>query len=409
MATDGSSTHEKARAAFRATEGDGPLLGHLYRNRTVGDEGVEVRGELHVGTRTAPNELVVGAGDSHTEGLRVWSDSTGAGAWTDQSDAAASASGSTYQTFGGGTAIGAVDYIGGDTPFPGVKLATAQVPVPGSGLTIAREYWNGSAWVDFKQCVVDADWPHEQRADNVGTVIGSEQLRFGPGLAGMPGWAQTSVNGVTKYWIRYRITGGSITTPGLVEQVKLHTSRWECNATGFTEYFGNGRYEKDIPGVHWGNRHTAIGLTPAARNITFSSNVGLVYSGNRLVHTTVDGIGGEFTIPKGLDTSQDVDVSVLWYPEDNTAGDVQLQFNAAQIRVGDTLDGSITDEQETTTETVAINTYQVLRKTTFMIDVQRTVPGEVVAFVLRRNTAGNTYSNGITLATLRATGVYWHP
>jgi hypothetical protein len=409
MVDDGSTTHTKALDAFARVEAanvqrDGSVLGNLTESLRTGDEGIDCAGHMHIGNPGAGRELVVGEGDSHTIGMVVFCTPDGGTTWCDNTSAAASGSGSTFEAFGGGLAINSATYVGSDTLFEGIKLLTSFAAVPDTGLVVSREYWNGSAWTPFKMLVTNADRPYTQRADDAGTVVGSEQLRFSE----LTNHAKSTVDGVEKYWIRFRISAGAFTTSGVIEQIKLHTDRWECNADGFTEYFGGARYWKDLT-MHWGLTLALQGLTPASETIDFATNISLVYAANRLTHTTIDGRGGYVVIPDGLDTSNDVQIEVLWYPVDNGSGDVVLQFDAAQISEGDTLDGTIATETETETVNVPANNQYVLRKTTYLLDVQNNVPGEILAFALRRLTAGNSYSNGITLANVRAIGRFWKP
>ncbi len=377
----------------------------LFVNPTGDDSGLLVKnGQLSVGDYENGYESVFGGGDSHTNGMVVFSTEDGT-TYIDNTEAAASDSSSTYETFGGFITAGAIDYIGGDHHFCGIKLKTAATLTPGSG-AVTREFWNGSAWEVFTMMATKSDAPYTQRADNIGTVAGSEQVRFGE--CGTQ--SKTTVNGVEKYWIRFRITS-NISAVGEIEQIKLHTNRFEINADGVTEYFGNSIYQKDLA-MQWANTIQLDGLSPANESITFADNsLKLDYADNEFANNTTDGRGGVVIIPQGMDTSRGVTLEVLWTPMNDAAGDTVYQLITYQTSVGDVLTASNAATVETGTATIESGSDNLLTKTVMLVDVQHLVPGEMLVFGLKRlgSDAADTYAGNVALINIRAIGYFWHP
>jgi hypothetical protein len=381
------------------------VLGYLTEETLVGDEGINIStGELHVGRYDGGKESVFGEGDSHVVGMKVFSTTNGT-TFTDNTAAASSATGSTYETFNGTTTVGSADYIGSDYPLCGIKLKTALVLTPGTG-AVAREYWNGSTWQAFTMMATDADSPYTQRADDIGTVVGSEQVRFGS----CDDQDTTTVNGVHgKYWIRFRITS-AITSVGEIEQIKLHTNRYEINADGFTEYFGSGVYEKDIPL----NLLPLSGATPSDEVISFASGLTLNYIDNGFNNSATDGFGGYVIIPEGFDTSKPLTFTSSYYVNGTATGDIEFQLETVQVSVGDTLDGTLPyKEQLSSIQTISVASDEILKTVSFSINVEDLIPGEGFAFKYYRDaTVGNaddTLAGNIIILSNRLIGLFWKP
>ena len=377
------------------------LLNHMYEETKVGDEGVNIEGELHVGKYDDGKESVFGEGDSHTNGMVILS-TTDSIAFTDNTSKAIDL-GDTYETFNGTTTAGSIDYIGSDLPLCGIKLTTAVVPTVGGG-SVAREYWNGSAWTVFTAMATKSDPPYTQRADNIGTVAESEQIRFD----NCDDQAQTNVNGVTKYWVRFRIVT-DITAVGEVEQIKLHTNRLEINKDGFLENFGDSVYKKDLQ-INWFTTIQLTGFSPVNESIFFASGLGLSLTDNEFANAATDGRGGFVVLPEGIDTSRGVDFEFYWTPLNNAAGDVRFELLTYQTQVGDTLSSANTPTTTLFTETIAVNNDNVLYKTVQNVDVEMLVPGEILAFGIKRlgNDAADTYTASIAFVNIRGVASFWH-
>jgi hypothetical protein len=109
------------------------------------------------------------------------------------------------------TTAGDAIYFGGDAKFDCVQI---YLTTPGSysGITIAWEYWNGTAWTPLT--VTD------ESNGFTNTMQKIWEVTFTPPAD----WAKTTVNGVEAYWIRARAVFGaspSITTAPKASQVWL--------------------------------------------------------------------------------------------------------------------------------------------------------------------------------------------
>ena len=91
-------------------------------------------------------------------------------------------------------------YIGKKTQFQEVRI---EVNVAAVGYTVPTwEYWNGSAWTTLT---------------TAGTADFSADATFTFTVPGS--WAQTVVNGITAYWLRFQQTAASPATPATVDNI----------------------------------------------------------------------------------------------------------------------------------------------------------------------------------------------
>ena len=295
-------------------------------------------------------------------------------------------------------------YIGSDYEICGLKFYTSSLVDPGSGV-IVREYWNSGVWKPFVTLVTESGTPYTQRADNIGSVTGSEQIRF----SGHTGQTKKIIEGHEKYWIRFRVSV-PITSTGNVDQVKLHTNRFEINSDGFTEYFGAGIYKDDLI-MHWHLTEQLSGFSPANENITFANGLTLVYTDNEFISSATDGRGGYIIIPEGLDTGHGLNIEVLWTPLSDLAGDVVWQIDTYQTKIGDVLDSSNAVTSANGTETIALNSDNLLKQTVILVAINNLLPGEILAFGLKRMGGDvlDTYASNVALVNVRAVGYFWKP
>ena len=365
------------------------------RGLTLGTlEGAEQDTELVIGTR----------GDSTVEGMSVLTspDNTN---FTDVTDTASSSTGSTFKGFSDNPQVGATDYFGWDYPFCNFKLKTAVAATVDGSSAVAREYWNGSAWTSFPVMTVDST-TLEQRANNIGSVVGTEQIRF----ACPDDFTKTTINGIEKYWIRFRVTGALLTAPS-VEQIKVGTDRWECESNGRTVYYGSAEYKTDLP-LPFKTLFNLVGSTPGDANITVSPNITIAGVDNLFNNNAKDGKTGGFTIPRGMDTSVPIEFTVSYAADDATAGDIELELITSQVKVGDVLDGTLAETA--VAEVVSVNNEQdVFKKTTFSVSVEDLAPGDSVTFSFFRDaTAGNvddTYTGAIKVSLFNVRGTFFTP
>ncbi len=384
------------------TTSSNPLLNHLHEETAPGEEGINCTGDTVIGTHTDGKILAVGEGKSYTEGMIVLTTPDGI-AFTDYTTEATSSTGSTFSTFGG-VGVNAAFYLGSDVPINGMVLKTATLVDPGIG-TVAREYWNGSAWAVFTGMATADVAPHTQRADDIGTVVGAENVRFGS----VDDQAQTNVDGNTKYWVRFRIAA-ELNSNGTTEQIKLHPNGYKVSANGFTEYFGDSIYPTELL-MHWGLSEELSGTSPLNETIVFADNISLVYLNNRLRDGFTTGRGGYVKIPEGLDTSKGITGEVLFKVLTNNAGDILLRADTHQSKVGDPLTAANVSVTQQAATPIVGSSQDDLYRAPFTVDAQNLLPGEFLAFGIKRVGGDilDTFVGDIAIIDLRATGRSWKP
>lgn len=381
----------------------------IYSTLTGDDKGTQIKGgQFSVGEPGDGYESVFGEGDSYPCELAFHFD--GVSTYTDVTAILASDAASTVGLFGGTTA-GRIIYVGSDYIYRGVK---AKINTLGdvNPDNIIAEFWTASGWTEAPFMVTDSEFPYTQKADNLCTCSScSEHWRFmfDPDLTVSP-WIKNTVNGVEKYWGRFRIVT-DITTDPIIEQIKHHTNRMEINADGAAEYFGRSRYPKDLL-VHLNLASTLGALAPGDSDIDISPNIILSLTGNKLLDTKIDGFGGILEIPEGLDTSIPIIFEVVFIPLDTNTGDVDLEFISSQSKLGDIFDGTLPETSIHVQETMdgtAFKSYKIRTR----IDARKVVPGDFIAVGIKRDAgAGNgldTYAGDVSIIKLKAIGHFWRP
>jgi len=295
-----------------------------YRASTMsykaGDEGLHVKGELHVGTPENPKETALGGGDSYTVGMMVKTSTStddAAGPFADVTVAAASGTGSTFTMFAG-TAIDNTLYIGGPRQFRGVKITFGgTVADPALDATaVALEYWDGSAWTAVPRMVTNSNAPYESYVQtlNVAGQSTSVQVRFGLRAAERAMWVAKAIGGDSLFWVRLRVASPLTTVP-TIEQIKLHSNRLEVNADGFVERFGAASVVQSLA-WDWGTNE-ASGQNPAARDFRLSDDLRLGRERNNFQGNGVavrDAVGFNFRLPADMDTSQGFRLRIVFVP-----------------------------------------------------------------------------------------------
>lgn len=373
-----------------------------YFSLREGDEALQIQGELHVGSPERPKESAFGEGDSHTRGMFVFRNTNGeAGAWSDITTEMASHSGSTADLFPG-AGIGSTFYVGGDQPFPGLKIDLTAALGLGTG-TIVREYWSGAAWTSFLEMSSDSDAPYGQYADQLFERPSDEQVRFGL----MSGWVTRLLNGETKYWMRVRVTAG-ITTIPTAEQIKIHTNRTEINKDGVAEFFGAARPERDLL---WRRNlmDDVSGEEPTNGNIAISPNILISAVSNVFNNNAIDARAGTFSIPDGIDTGFPLKFVLTW-KNDAVGGDVEWNLVTAVVKEGDLINGTL-PEGPVLSQIKTVGALNTLEITEFEIDASLLIPGDILALrVFRDGRAGNpddTLAGSVTLVNTRGAGIFW--
>ena len=100
-------------------------------------------------------------------------------------------------------------YIGDDVQFSDISVILT-TPASNPGIKPEFEFWNGSSWAGFGP----VDGTNGFRVNGIITWT----------VADLSGWATTSVNGSTKYWVRIRRTSPAAITLPVEELIQTVTS-----------------------------------------------------------------------------------------------------------------------------------------------------------------------------------------
>jgi len=339
------------------------------------DEGLNILGELHVGSPGIPAESVFGEGDSYTAGMVVYT--YDGASFVDVSAAAKSASGSTF-TFPNLDADSAI-YIASmraDTVdvlhHYGIKTKVTLAAVFGTG-NIVTEYWNGSVWVELNVMEADSGGKYYPKAKNIFQAVGSTQIRYDSVLQN-DGWAKndpiTPVLGVDYYWIRYRITA-TITTAPVFEQWKVHSNRLEVNGDGWIEFFGTARPEAQL-GLNLASGKPFEG-SMQSQTLYISEDIGAGLTNNKFT-ATGDILGVSGFLPFDLDTSSPI--KLMWSGHANSTGTYEWTVRWGWLKDGDPITYSEPGAPITNSNSIVISKAAVLdEKITFqaLLDVSEMI------------------------------------
>ena len=173
------------------------------------------------------------------------------------------------------------------------------------------------------------------------------QYRFGT----LSSWATTSVNGTTAYWARCRVLDASVITQDpVVSHMALMTNNSTTNADGFLEYYGNARPVKSLTWTCQNFARTGATGTPARDSFQPGNSGGVLVDMDvdraRLDNGQVDGVAHGFSLPTGIDTSEQLRLTVFYVPESGT-GDIAVDLAHVFTKLGDTMGdigGSVASE-----------------------------------------------------------------
>ena len=301
-------------------------------SETPGDNAVSIRGEFHVGSVDEPSESAFGGGDSHTRGMTVFRTNAAESLFTNiTTDVLLPDDGNTASV--DLSTIGDKIYIGGSfAAFPGIKIIVDTGLASG---TVAWEYWDGSAWVEYRIMSSQTNSPYVPfNMTSLGT--GNFQYRFGdivnPKVPLKPGmvfqsstspwvtsasansaWSSVVVNRVTSFWVRIRVVIAILPNPLVLDQIKLHTNRTEINGDAWMEYFGSGRSVSCISGLSLGSINLVGIDAPTDVNISSADNLRIGRIENVFPNATTSRIGWAFELGSDVDTSYPLIFEWRWF------------------------------------------------------------------------------------------------
>lgn len=404
-----------------------------------GENKTRIFGEFSVGSPITPSESVFGEGDSYVTGMTVLKQRADTLAFTDVTAEAASITTPSFDAFTQSAVNGDILYIGGPfAKFPGIKIGlNSALTVSGAGNTskdaVVWEFFQGApvnTWTELKILSTQNDTyiPRESLTlgfDDTIVPTTSYQYRFGPvtitsGPNAGATWDLTTINGLTRFWIRCRVIDSSIFTSNPeIEFIKLHSNRTEINKDGFLEYFGTARPRTSIP-IPMSQWQTAGG---GSRTLGFGLDMSIEILNSRWRHNnTVSQAGYIWIPPVELDTSYPLVLEVVYSIRNNpTVNPIDWELRYTYPTTGDEIvDGGgssgTLDETETggggvitvtTSPTIAIENTQQDRFA-FEIDISDLNPTtNNLAIFLRRRQTATDYQQLIFMHTTKLKYVKW--
>jgi hypothetical protein len=347
-------------------------------NRTV-----NVTGSFSVGSPAEPEAAWIGTGIAYTRGLKAFHHD-GVGGWTDITEAVISDSGSEFNIVPG-LGTGNEIYIGGDEPFAALQIETTLAQVGG---VLLPTYWNGGAWQPYDWLTTEAVAPYAPSAKALFAAVGLQNMRHWP----LPGWAMTTVQSESKYWIKKTVTSGLTTIPR-AEQIKLISHCAKVNADGVIEFFGDARPEVyvDLDLNGWsGVSSPSNGTTSYSPNVT-RGRLRADFPGTQTRDT-----GYRWPIPLGYDTSCIADLIVRWSPSNTNGGTMTLTKHHVVVPPNSLLTGTLPGEVSLAANETPSGTANLEQTITYPIAVPNAIAGiDSLAMTLIRDGVGDAFTGAV--------------
>jgi hypothetical protein len=366
-----------------------------------GDEAYQFIAELHVGSEDRPRESAFGGGDSHTRGVSYLTNTNlEAGTWNDITAQLKDEDATSANLFAG-VGVGNAFYIGADQEFPGIKslITTAR-----SGGSLILEFWNGSSWVTLEHLSADANAPYDQYAQRVFLRVNSEQIRFGTRTA----WATKSLNGITKYWVRFRVATALTTIPA-ADRIKAHTNRTEINADGVVEYFGAAEPSRPLL-WHRSLMEELVGFAQPDTDVPVSTDFTVRALDARFQNGNKDGSATFVQALPGLDTSRPLIYEIGFIPEDSDVGNIELELDVVIVNPGNVM-GALPYEYQLNNVITGPFTLNQLNVAQFVFTVPNLETNGTLALTLYRDASGgnldDTFEADVAHVFSRMFGTFW--
>lgn len=373
----------------------------------VGEKEHKYRKNLSIGFADVPSSAAFGYGSSYVRGMTVLqNDNLEIGTWTDITSLVRLPDGLFAPTFAG-SAVNNALYVGSDGPFTAfcALFSLMNSPVVLGGGTILLQYWDGAAWLNLNRMNTAAVYPYESFGLSVFERSGEENTRFREPI----GWTQKTLDGSSKFWIRFVVDTAPLADVGAIEQFKLVPSSTKINRDGFTEYFGCAEYRQSLL-IHQ-KITDDMPASPANASITFASGLTLTMTDNLFQNAApLDEIGQLVEIPPNLDTSQTLTVRYGFAPTNNASGVVRFQSRYRIVKAGDLLSAATPSFTVSSDTTIPANSANILFKGEHRIELNGAISGDILVVSLFRDAAdpSDTYAGDCALAYFEGFGIAWN-
>ena len=297
--------------------------------------------ELNVGTPTNPREAAIGGGDSYPipsakTCTAVNAADLGSG-FNDITSTLARNDGSSASLFAA-TSANNCFLIGSDiATFSGIKIELSTALVLGAGVIVIEYYSSGSGQFEPVNVMsTTANGNFNSRA-NVLFELGEYQYRFNVDQTDM---GLVSIDGLSAYYLRFRITTG-ITTAPQCDYVKVHPpGRCEINGDGFVEVFNDTTTRSKQLNI---STSVPVGGSPADQDIYLSQTLRIGFRENRFVSTSDNFVSFIFPVPENCDTSKVFNIVLKFAGDDANLGDVIFSYEAAYFTTAVDNNGAVSE------------------------------------------------------------------
>lgn len=408
----------------------------LFQDSTEDEEAIKIFGDLFVGRAEHGTLLCTGQGEPTTRGLLVLTSdgtatsTTEGGNITDETAAASSFSGSTFG-FQGTTANHTVMMActleataGVHLQHPGVFIAQNAAAVEVTPKSFVFEYWNGAAWAEITTMSIEADNSYRY-GNEVFIRSGSrEHIRYNNDI--LADWALKTINGEEQYWSRIRIDT-TVTTAPTFHQFRLHPNYGEFAQDGYGRFYGSARFRETLLAA--GNVYSETG---SVVSFTLPIGGGGIPTGwthqgnNQQMDSTGDAIYFQFILPKGIDTSNPLNVSMYYIPEQAGAStDASVIISALPIEAQGVLEAdpsggsvpvartlantkAVTDDQgqATTISTPIVDNTKIQQISSDPIDISDFYEGDMVFIRIEYDSHGSALKD-LFILSVELDGASW--
>jgi len=295
----------------------------------VGNENLKVLSELSVGRAGFGSQTNLGEGDAYTTGMLVY---TFDGAVYVNDTSKAQQPGDGNRVSFPNNSVGTIIYISSMLEdaqnnkqlFLGLEMLIDTVQTGG---TIAIEYFNGATWQPINYQKSDK----EHKGKDLFTEVGDFQYNFDYRI--LRDWVKNDEpsSGTLTYWIRLRISAGLTVSPQ-IDQIKIHSSRFEINPLGDIKYFARGRPIGTLP-ITYGSFNAAAN-SPSSEDMYLSTNLFVGRQENRFNDNTTDSTGFSFYAPLDIDTSCPLLLVFSYSPSDTVVANIDWEIRLGHVNVG---------------------------------------------------------------------------
>lgn len=373
------------------------------------DAAFRVITELSVGRPERPRESNFGTGDSVVRGMYIYTDDGTGTNFTNVTSEAKSLSGSSFSPQGTGSGE-AVVYYGTDLNLrpTDIKINLETTGTLGSGSYVG-EIYNGSSWTEINYMITSTSGSRQQFGKSTYSHL-NHRIRLDCSGSAYQSWTKNDPGmGQSAYWFRLRNTGSVDSVPS-IERVKIGYNRTQIDGDGLSEYMGNAR-----PYRAWwtGNGETmsvpAGGANGASTlSLTISSNITYNQQRSSYAGNQINSAGTQITIPDGIDTSSPITCEIHWITTGTSTNAVQWVLYAGIIEQNDTLNSTVS---ELTPVTQSVSPTSGIANTTlrtaFDFDISNSVPGDTLAFVLKRNGPTDLNNDAAGVLSIEWKGYFW--